>query len=70
SYPDLRLRVGDDVSYPDLRIEIRKSGTVDYIVYTEKDFISLRDIVIALLPAINHHTEYENDDLKELFEDN
>lgn len=69
SHADLRIRAGDDVSYADLRIGIKKSGTVDYIVYTEKDFISLRDLVIALLPAINSHTDFEHDELNELFED-
>ena len=40
-----------------------------YIVYTEKDFISLTDLVIALLPAINYHTDFEHDLLNELFID-
>ncbi len=69
SYPDLSIRAGDDVSYPDVTIEIRKSGTVDYVVYTEKDFITLRDIVIALLPAINYETEFKFEEINELFED-
>jgi len=29
----------------------------------------MRDLVIALLPAIHHHTDYENDKLKDLFKD-
>ena len=68
-YPDLSIKAGNDVYYPDLTIKILTSGTVDYIVYTEKEFISLRDLVVALLPAINYHTDFEHDELNELFED-
>lgn len=52
-----------------MTIKINKSGTVNYIIYTEKEFISLRDIVIALLPAINYHSDFKHDALNELFED-
>ncbi len=69
SYPDLRIRAGDDVSYADVRIEIRKSGTVNYVVYTEKDFITLRDLVVALLPAINYETDFKFEEINELFEE-
>ena len=69
SYPDLSIKAGADVSYPDITIEIRSSGIVDYVVYTEKDFITLRDIVIALLPAINTETGFKFDELKEVFKE-
>lgn len=69
SYPDLSIRAGDNVSYPDMTIEIRKSGTVDYVVYTEKDFITLRDIVIAILPAINYESEFKFKEVNELFKE-
>jgi len=59
SYPDLRIKAGESVSYADVTIEIKKSGTVDYLVYTEKAFISLIDIVISLLPAINKELDYK-----------
>jgi hypothetical protein len=63
SYPDLRVKIGDDVSYPDIRIKI--GSDISY-----EDFTVGITLAIALLPAINHHTEYENDTLRELFDDN
>lgn len=63
SYPDLRIKVGENISYPDVRIEIKKSGTVDYIVYTEKAFMTMEDLIIALLPAINKEMDYELEDI-------
>jgi len=59
TYPDLSIKMGETVSYPDVTIKIRKSGTVDYIIFTEKAYISLREIVIALLPAINKELDYK-----------
>lgn len=66
--PDVRIKASDDVYSPDLKIELKKTGSVDYLVYTEKDFMTLSDMVIALLPAINYHLDYENDELKEFFQ--
>lgn len=67
-YPDISICAGEDVSYPDLTFKVEKSGTVDYIVYTEKSYISLNEIVIALLPAINQNTKWEHEVLKKLFD--
>ncbi len=67
SYPDVRIRSGDSVSYPDVRIKFKKSGEVDYLVYTEKDFMTLTDMVIALLPAIHIQTNYEHEALTDHF---
>lgn len=63
SYPDIRIQASDNVSYPDVRIEIKKSGTVNYLVYTEKTFMSMNDLVIALLPVINKHLDYKFKDI-------
>jgi hypothetical protein len=67
-YPDLRIKAGKNAFYPDITIEIVKSGTVDYIVFTEKDFITLRDLTVALLPAINYHTDFEHKELNDWLE--
>lgn len=63
SYPDIRIQASENVSYPDVRIEIKKSGTVDYLFYTEKAFMSMNDLVIALLPVINKHLNYKFKDI-------
>jgi len=57
--PDISIKAGENVYAPDVTIKILKSGTVDYIVYTEKDFISMTDLIVALLPAINKELDYK-----------
>jgi len=59
SFPDISILAGENVSFPDVRIEVKKTGSADYLVYTEKAFISENDLVIALLPAINQHLNYK-----------
>ncbi|MEX0981342.1 MAG: hypothetical protein WD577_05450 [Bacteroidales bacterium] len=68
SYPDIRIQAGESVSYPDIRIEIKKTGTVNYLVYTEKAFMSMNDLVIALLPVINKHLDYKFKDIPKYIE--
>lgn len=58
-FPDIRIKAGKNVSFADVTIKIKKKGTVDYIVYTEKAYISLTDLVVALLPAINKEMDYK-----------
>ena len=67
-YPDFSIKAGPDIFYPDLSIKIMTSGTVDYIVYTEKEFITLRDLVSSLLPVINFKTDFKHKKLNDLFE--
>lgn len=57
--PDISIRAGENVSSQDVTIKILKTGNVDYFVYTENDFISLSDLIIALLPAINKKLDYK-----------
>jgi Uma2 family endonuclease len=57
--PDISIKAGESVYSPDVTIKILKSGTVDYIVYTEKDFITMTDLIVALLPAINKKLDYK-----------
>ncbi len=63
SFPDISIQAGEDVSFPDVRIKIKKTGSVNYLVYTEKASISMDDLVIALLPAINQHLDYKFKDI-------
>jgi len=58
-FPDIRIKAGENVSFADVTIKIKKVGTVEYIVYTEKAYISLTDLVVALLPAINKEMDYK-----------
>ncbi len=59
AFPDLKIKAGEEVAFPDVSIEILKAGAVDYLVYTDKAYISLQEIVIALLPAINKELDYK-----------
>jgi hypothetical protein len=58
-FPDISIKAGENVLFADVTIKIKKTGTVDYIVYTEKADISLTDLVVALLPAINEEMDYK-----------
>ncbi len=67
SYADLRILAGEYVSYPDLKIRIKDGGTVDFTVYTEKKRINTRDLIIALLPAIDDYTDFIDEELYYFF---
>jgi len=58
-YPDLSIKASDDVYYPDITIKLVKSGTVDYVIYNEKNYTSMADIISALLPVIHKYTDYQ-----------
>lgn len=58
-FPDISIKAGENVLFADVTIKIKKTGTVDYIVYTEKSYISVTDLVVALLPAINKEMDYK-----------
>jgi Uma2 family endonuclease len=66
-YPDLKIQAGKDVYYPDIKIKLIKTGTVNYVIYSEKDFVSMNDIISALLPVIHKFTDYEHESLNEMF---
>lgn len=60
SYADLDIEASDDVYMEDIGIEIKKSGYVDYLVYSEIDLMSIEVLVCALLPIINSHLDNNN----------
>lgn len=61
--PDLSVKAGEDVLFADVTIKIKKTGMVDYIIYTEKGYISIEELVVALLPAINKVMDYQFDSI-------
>jgi hypothetical protein len=60
-FTDLSIKAGEDVLFADVTIKIKKTGIVDYIVYTEKDYITINELVVELLPAINQPMDYQFD---------
>ena len=58
---DLSIKAGKSVQFPDVTIKIKNSGVVDYIVYSEKEYITLQELIVALLPAINEELNYKFD---------
>lgn len=58
-FPDLSIKAGEEVTFPDVTIKIKRTGAADYIIFTERAYISLREIAIALLPAINKKLDYK-----------
>jgi hypothetical protein len=60
---DIRIRAGDSVTLSDVRVKIKTSGTVDYLVYIDKEQKTMADLVVALLPAINKKLGYKLEDV-------
>lgn len=58
-YADMDIDVSESQIYEDISIEIKSSGSVDYLVYNEDEFLSKEKLVVALLPIINAHLEYK-----------
>lgn len=56
---DIRIQAGGNVTLSDVRVKVKTSGTVDYFVYIEKEIMTMNDIVIALLPALNKEMDYK-----------
>jgi hypothetical protein len=63
SYADLRIKAGEYVAFPDFKIRIKEAGTVDFTVYTEKNIIDTRDLVIALLPGIDEYSDFLDEEI-------
>ena len=65
--PDLRINVGENILYADLSILVATSGSVDYLIYSDKDFPGVNDIIASLLLVIHAKTKFKNDALNRLF---
>lgn len=69
NFENFRVLTGVDVDYPDVRIQTKSSGHIDYAIYTEKDSVSMPEMISVLLPVINRHIKRENAALKRWFGD-
>lgn len=56
---DLDIDISENQLYEDISIEIKSTGSVDYLVYNEDKFLSKEKLVVALLPIINAHLKYK-----------
>lgn len=63
NFEDLVILTSNNINFEDIGIEIRKSGRVDYLVYSDLDLLSREMLVCAMLPIINLHLD-EKDKLK------
>lgn len=66
--PDFSIKYGDNFYYPDFSIKWVKSGTVNYLIYTNQDFLTPEEIICALLPMINAKMEFQFDALNDAFD--
>jgi len=70
--PDLTIEVGKSKISPDVTIDIKRTGKVNYTVYSESGLLSLNKLTVCLLPAITKHVldknknKYENYTFKKL----
>jgi len=67
--PDLSIMYGEDILYPDFSIRWVKSGTVNYLIYADEDFLTPQEIICVLLPLINAEMEFQFDALNEAFDE-
>lgn len=66
--PDLSIMYGEDILYPDFSVRWVKSGTVNYLIYADDDFLTPQKIICALLPLINAEMDFQFDALNEAFD--
>jgi hypothetical protein len=57
SFKDIQICASETISFPDVTIEIRNSGWVDYLIYSDKNYISKEEIVICLIEVIKKRLE-------------
>lgn len=62
-YPDLTVDVSESQLYEDIGIEVKRSGYVDYLVFSADENLTREKLVAALLPIINAYLEYEFDEI-------
>ena len=55
--PDLSLKYGKNIAFPDVRIEFRENEMADYLVYTENLLISTEELLVCLLPLIRQKAQ-------------
>jgi len=56
---DITIKAGERVLFPDVSVRIIESGKVDYLVYSDEDFITITELIVALLPAINAELDFK-----------
>lgn len=66
SRPDLILQVQEQTSFPDVAIEFRETGKVDYLIYSEIGDVTNTEILMALLPVIHRVTKFKLKKLGEI----
>jgi hypothetical protein len=58
-FGDISIRIKES-GFGDVTIRIKESGTVDYLIYSENDYVPKREIVAALINVIKKEAEYED----------
>ncbi len=62
-FADIVVRYGQQVPFTNVKVKIKEYGEADYLVYTERSAITLEEIVVAILPALNSAMDYKFDKL-------
>lgn len=62
-FADIVVRYGQQVPFTNVKVKIKEYGNADYLVYTERSAITLEEIVVAILPALNSAMDYKFDKL-------
>lgn len=57
-YGDISVRIKES-GYGDVSIRIKESGTVDYLIYSDKEWVSKSEIIAALINVIKQKAGYE-----------
>lgn len=66
SRPDLILQVREKMSFPDIAIEFRETGSADYLIYSEIGDVSNTEILMTLLPVIHQQSKFKFKKLGEI----
>lgn len=58
SNPDISIYVSEYTTNPDIKILLKRSGEADFVVYSDLDSLTKKELVLAVLPEINRILEY------------
>ena len=53
AFADVTVKYGASVPFTNVKVKLIDYGNADYLVYTERSSVTLQEIVVAILPALN-----------------
>ena len=58
-FGDIDIRIKES-GFGDVDIRIKESGTVDYLIYSDNEYVTKSEIIAALIDVIKKYADYED----------